>query len=432
MRTHICLICLLLAVVSALASCAGAQPNEKTPQSAVISTEAVQYCGWQDYITDGTYVIAAEGFGSGAVAKYNLATGSITSVCLKSGCRHPAVSFEHTADTNCPIPPSSTLFFIHDQKVYFKYEISRFDEGELEELGSTKLLRRQIFASYDLTTGEAQSILEVDKNDYESLYTFRAIGSYIYYFRYIAKVDRPTSADDYALCLCRMKIGKYEQQVLFELAAAFPEYPAGTLPMILAVDNDTVYFVCNATGCAFYCSLSGEGGKYLIDAQKEGFWGIYDAYGTFYADGYIYFAKYVKEPQTALYLYKMDAVTGEKSILTEDYVKWFFVADDAVYYEMAQVMQPSEAQQAAAGAVGSYRYTIKQMKLDGTDSHVIGHIDAPNAESARPWGADDKLFIQMRFSKKLSETQTIMGHYDVIFDVTDGTVTEVGKPEELQ
>ena len=45
----------------------------------------------------------------------------------------------------------------------------------------------------------------------------------------------------------------------------------------------------------------------------------------------------------------MDANTGEKDILTDDYVKWFFVADNAIYYEMAQAMQPSESQQNEAG-----------------------------------------------------------------------------------
>lgn len=432
MRTRICLICTLIAAVFALASCADGQPTQEPPARAAIGTERVQYCGWQEYIGDGTYVIASEGFGTGAIAKYNLATGSITGVCLKNGCRHPSVSLEHTASDNCPIPPSSTLFFIYGQKVYFKYTVSHFDERELEASGSTSVLRRQIFACYDLTTGERHNILEVEKNDYESLYTFKSVGSFIYYFRYIARVAEPTSADDYSLCLCRMSVDRYDQEVLFELSDAFPRYPAGTLPMILAVDGDKVYFVCNATGSAFCCSLSGEDGQYLIDAETDGFRGIYDAYGTFYLDGYIYFTKYVMEPQKALLIYKMDAATGERRVLTDDYVKWFFVSDDSIYYEMAQAMQPSEAQQSEAGAVGSYRYTVKQMGLDGAEPHIIGHIDAPNAESAVPWGAGNKLFIQMRVRKKLNETQTVMGHYDVIFDVTDGTVVEVGKSEELQ
>lgn len=436
MRNRICFIYILIILIATafiLNSCSPAQISQSgQTNNTSISTNNVQYCGWQDYVSDETYVIASEGFQTGAIAKYNLATGNITNVCLKNGCSHLTTSFEHTMNVNCPIPPSSTLFFVHNQKIYFKYDISYFDEQELENFESTKLLRRQIFASYDLTTGEKQNILEVDKNDYESLYTFKLVGSYIYYFRYIAQVDKPTSADDYALCLCRMKVDEYHQEILFDLSNTFPNYPQNTLPMLLAVDNDTAYFVCNLTGCAFYCSLSGENGKYLINAEKEGFWGIYDAYGTFYLDGYIYFAKYVQEPQKALYLYKMDATTGEKEVLTDDYVKWFFVTDNCIYYEMAQAMQPSESQQSEAGAVGTYRYTIKQMKLDGTDSHIIGHIDAPNAETARPWGAGNKLFIQMRWRKDINETQTVMGHYDVIFDVTNGTVIEVGKSEEMQ
>ncbi len=437
MRKRIYFICVLFVSAFILNSCTntpidqGQQQGEQL-NNISISTNNVQYCGWQDYVSDGTYVIASEGFQTGAIAKYNLTTGNITNACLKSGCRHKITSFEHTMSENCPIPPSSTLFFIHNQKIYFKYEVSHFDEQEAAEVGSTKLLRRHIFASYDLTTGERHNILEVEKNDYEKLYTFKLVGDYIYYFRYIAQVEEPTSADDYVLCLCRMKVDEYRQEILFDLSSAFPDYPQRTLPMLLAVDNGNAYFVCNLTGCVFYCSLSGENGKFLINAEKEGFWGIFDAYGTFYSNGYIYFAKYVQEPQKALYLYRMDANTGEKDILTDDYVRWFFVADDAIYYEMSQVMQPSEAQQNEAGAVGSYRYTIKSMKLDGTDSHIIGHIDAPNAETARPWGVGNKFFIQMRWRKDISETQTIMGHYDVIFDVTDGTVIEVGKPKELQ
>ena len=229
-----------------------------------------------------------------------------------------------------------------------------------------------------------------------------------------------------------MKVDEYRQEILFDLSSAFPDYPQRTLPMLLAVDNGNAYFVCNLTGNVFYCSLSGENGKFLINAEREGFWGIFDAYGTFYSNGYIYFAKYVQEPRKALYLYRMDANTGEKDILTDDYIRWFFVADDDIYYEMSQVMQPSEVQQNEAGEVGTYRYTIKQMKLDGTDSHIIGHIDAPNAETARPWGVGNKFFIQMRWKKSISETQAIMGHYDVIFDVTNGSVIEVGKSEEME
>ena len=437
MRKRLYFIYVLFAAVFVLNSCSPTQIDQgqypvEQPNNTSITTNHVQYCGWQDYITDGTYTIASEGFQTGKIAKYNLATGNITNVCLKNGCRHPIISFEHTMSDNCPIPHGSTLFFIHNQKIYYKYEISHFDEEELEDFGSTKVLRRSVFASYDLTTGEKQHILEVEKNDYEQLYTFKLVGDYIYYFRYIAQVEKPSTADDYKLCLCRMKVDEYRQEILFDLSNAFPDYPQRTLPMLLAVDNGNAYFVCNLTGSVFYCSLSGENGKYLINAEKEGFWGIFDAYGTFYLDGYIYFAKYVQEPQKALCLYKMDVTTSEKEVLTDDYVRWFFVADDAIYYEMAQAVQPSEAQQNEAGAVGSYRYTIKQMKLDGKDSHIIGHIDAPNAETARPWGVGNKFFIQMRWRKNISETQTIMGHYDVIFDVTDGTVVEVGKSEEMQ
>lgn len=433
MRKTIFFICALFAIVFVLTSCKDTPIDQGELQSTVISTNNVQYCGWQDYISDGTYVIASEGFQTGAITKYNLTTGNITNVCLKSGCRHSFASFEHTMSENCPIPPGSTLFFIHNQKIYYKYEITHFDEKEFQEgADSLKLFRRSVFASYDLTTGERQNILEVEKNDYEQLYTFKLVGDYIYYFRYIAQVEKPSTADDYKLCLCRMKVDEYRQEILFDLSNAFPDYPQRTLPMLLAVDNGNAYFVCNLTGSVFYCSLSGENGKYLINADKEGFWGIYDAYGTFYSNGFIYFAKYVQEPQKALYLYRMDANTGEKVILTDDYVKWFFVADDAIYYEMSQVMQPSEAQQNEAGAVGTYRYTLKQMKLDGTDSQIIGYIDAPNAETARPWGVGNKFFIQMRWRKDINETQTVMGHYDVIFDVTNGTVIEVGKSEEMQ
>lgn len=169
MRKIIYFICTLFAAVFVFASCTDAPvadiPITDTPidqgqlQSTAISTNNVQYCGWQDYISDGTYVIASEGFQTGAITKYNLTTGNITNVCLKSGCRHSFASFEHTMSENCPIPPNSTLFFIHNQKIYFKYEVSHFDEQELEEFESTKLLKRSVFASYDLTTGERQNIL---------------------------------------------------------------------------------------------------------------------------------------------------------------------------------------------------------------------------------------------------------------------------------
>ena len=437
MRKRMCFIYTIIVAALILNSCFNMPSDHNQYQSGpstngYISTNTVQYCGWQDYISDGTYVIASEGFQTGVITKYNLATGNITNVCMKNGCRHLTMSFEHTMSDNCPIPLSSKLFFVHNQKIYYTYDISHFDEQELEEFESTKLLRRNIFASYDLTTGEQQNILEVERNDYEQLYTFKLVGDYIYYFRYIAQVEKPSTADDYKLCLCRMKVDEYRQEILFDLSSAFPDYPQRTLPMLLAVDNGNAYFVCNLTGSVFYCSLSGENGKYLINAEKEGFWGIYDAYGTFYSNGYIYFAKYVQEPQKALYLYRMDTNTGEKVVLTDDYVKWFFVADDAIYYEMSQAMQPSEAQQNEAGMAGTYRYTIKQMKLDGTDSHIIGHIDAPYAETARPWGVGNKFFIQMRFRKNISETTVTSGHYDVIFDVTDGTVIEVGKSEEMK
>ena len=396
-----------------------------------ISTDNVQYCGWQDYVTDGTYVIAAEGFQTGVIAKYHLETGSITTVCLKEGCQHPLVSFENLPNENCPIPLGSSLYFIHNNKVYFKYSITCFDEKELEETGSTQVLKRWVFASYDYITGEKQTILETEPNGLEKIYTFKLVGEYIYYLRDIAQVEAPTTKEDYAHCLCRMRIDEYQEEILFDLSKAFPDYPIQAIPMVLAIDNQTVYFVCNITGNVFFCSLSGENGEYLINAEKEGFWGIYDAFGTFYLDGYIYFAKYVQEPLKAVCLYKMNAATGEKSILTSDYLRWFFVTDHSIYYEMSQVMQPGEAQRNEAGEIGSYRYTIKQMNLDGTDAHVIGHIDAPHAETARPWAVGCQFFIQMRWKKNISATQSIMGHYDVIFDVTNGNVIEIGKSDEL-
>ena len=180
MRSRICFVYILIATLFILSSCSNTPINQGQLQSTVISTNNVQYCGWQDYISDGTYVIASEGFQTGAITKFNLATGNITNVCLKSGCRHSITSFEHTMEDNCPIPPNSTLFFIHNQKIYYKYEITHFDEKEFQEgADSLKLFRRSVFASYDLTTGERQNILEVEKNDYEQLYTFKLVGDYI-------------------------------------------------------------------------------------------------------------------------------------------------------------------------------------------------------------------------------------------------------------
>lgn len=428
MKNRIYLVCMLIAFVLLLNSCAPATPDpeqslESTNEAqrsagTAITTDRIQYCGWQDFVSDGTYVIASMQLMDGPINKYNLTTGRVTVVCLKNECKHLSMCLEEWGDFNCPIPPSSDLYFIHDQKVYYKYNVAYNDPEELKKYGSTIPVRTDYFASYDLTTGERQNILSAVQNDYDQLYTFKLVGDYIYYFRNLAQVDKPTSAEDYALCLCRMKLEEYREEVLFDLAKAFPDHPKNTLPMILAIDNDTAFFVCDNTGSAFCCSLAGENGKYLLNAAQENFWGIYSAYGTFYLDGYIYFTKYVEEPKEALNIYKMDATTGERVLLTEDYVRWLFVSDNSIYYEMAQIMQPTEAQLAEAGA-GTSSFTIKEMQHDGSDLHIVGRITSANTSIARPWGAGNKLFLQMR--------STDADWYNAIFDVTDGTVTSFGK-----
>ncbi len=416
-------IIIIAVILALLCSCSPAQDN-KTPPSddanRLISTDSIQYNGWRGFVSDADYVIASQYLGFDGVAKINISTGNITDVCLQPGCGHSRVIFENLGE-HCYIPEGSSLLFVVDHTVYYKYTVTAFDEKQLEAEGTVKPSHTQIFACYDLTTGKHREIISIKNTEFETMYNFVYHNGYIYYTRYIANIPNPSKKGDFSYSLCRMKVKEYEQQVLFAFSN---EFPANVVHDPLAIDGGRIYFTANETGQLYSCNLDGTDLRFLLDGDKDNR-GIFDSYGTFFCNGYIYYASYVSETDPsvtesdALYLNRVSCSTGEVKRLTEDYIKWLFVSDEHIYYELSSV-QPGKAAQDDTGV-----HKIKQMTHDCV-MQAEWEVLAENVRLAQVWGAGDCLYFKANYRKDTG-TSSMLDIYTIRLNISDGKLTEIGR-----
>jgi len=418
--------CILLCVV--LVGCTLPKDSVKLNQDEKkhVSTKKIQYNGWHDYISDDTYVIRSEGFGQHMVEKFNIKTQKITGVCLQNDCRHEGLQFSSYTNL-CRIPTGSDLFFIRDKKIYYKYKITSYDEEELQKTGSSHMTHTWILAEYDITTGYYSELLSFNQNDFEQMLNFIHDDEYVYYLRYIAKIQNPQKNEDYALSLCRLSFEKHNQEVMFSLADCCDLLP-GVIPDPLAVEDGIIYFTCNQTGQLFKIDLDGQNFSYLIDG-KNGFRGLYDAYGTFYREGKIYFTEYAQEEKQeieaadVLIPYCIDCKTAELSAISNDYVRWIFVCDNSIFYEMAGT-QIAEGQYDTVFEDRS-EHIIKEISFDGAEINRYT-IKVDNTMINGVWGEGNYLFFMTGYRKDY-EKQSILDIYSMVLNLEDGSVTEYGR-----
>lgn len=419
--------CSLLLSLILMVSCGKEIKISNDLSDAYISTNNIQYNGWRFYISDSKYIFGSSFWGEKGTTKYNLHSGTLTSVCIKPNCDHNGVIITNLDPDHCNIPHNSRLFFTDNKKIYYRYSVSTINEEKLENEGSSVPQRTDIFACYDLTTGEYREIKKCVNSEFEQLYNLIHHGDYMYYVRSIPCVDDPSSAEDYKLTLCRMSIIDYKEKSMFAFDDVC-DLPAGVIPDPLAIDNDRIFFTCNETGQLISMKTDGTDFEYLIDA-KDGFLGLFDAFGTFYRDGKIYFTQYVKEAnpsvtaRDALFLYSIDVNTKELTKLSEDYASWLFVCDDALYYEMSKTQNTTWQKKEAVD--DSSVHAIKRIAFaDGKINKYSFTID--DVQISGVWGAGDSLFLLASYRKDTPET-SILDTYTIEFDLKTGKAKEIGR-----
>ena len=415
----------LLIFALVLTSCRDPEPIPVSLPEGSITTKNVQYSGWQNLIAGDKYVFSANGLGIHGTGKINLLTGRISSVCIKPGCLHMPPGDIQVDTDYCRVPFTSDLLFVVGQELFYRYHASivDYDLVDREEPNNTQTV--YIFASYNFMTGEYREILRMKSTDHEQMYRFIHSGGYIYYDRQVAKTDRPQTKEDYRLSLCRMKIGEYKEEVLF----AFEDVcrlPEGVLPDPIAEDRGKIYFACHEDGRLLAVDLKSKNSRFFLGGS-DGIFGIFDAPGVFYTDGSIYFTARIPalaetEAQNAiLNLYRVNCSTGETEKLTEDYVRWFFVSDEHLYYAMAHNYQPTEGQFAEVGNDFSI-HTVKQMDHDGQNIKSFKmNLSSYEYTIVDIVGAGDCLYFQVGCYSG--------GEFKIAFDLKTGVITEIGKKE---
>jgi hypothetical protein len=267
-------------------------------------------------------------------------------------------------------------------------------------------------------------------------FTFIRHDDYIYYCRSVPQREKPESAQDYLLSLCRMKIGKYAEEVLFDLSSA-----CGTdqkqLWVPFAVDNGRVYLMGEYTGKIVSVLLDGSDCRYLADGSD----GILSVPGDIYwHNGFIYMIVQASsvDPTVpasrgdACFLYRIDCNTGEKQRLTDDYVRRLFVCDQYIYYQMTQGLQPTKKQLKESGNKDFSLFTIKQIDHDGSNPASI-QLTAPDSSiSAGVWGGGNYLFFAMGYRKEKPDgSGATLGRYTMLLNVKDHSVTMFNKPPTM-
>ena len=395
-----------------------------------ITMDRVQYNGWHDFVSNENYVFAGWYFDTKSAAKYNLTTGTVTEVCVKPGCDHMK-AFEFNPD-GCPVPKDIDPMFTIGNKLYYTYHIIMADKEELETLtdgGSVKSTIWDYFASYDITTGEYSELIKSNATEFDGLSSFIYRDGRIYYNRFMPSVPDPKEEKDYDLCLCSMDTDGNDQKVLCNYSD-YKEIRTGMDPMLIAVVDSTVWFVSNETGQLFSVDTETNEIRFLVRGD-DGFLGIYDGYGTFYCDGYIYFEQFASDvddtiPEfSAQIAYRVDCESGKIERLFDDYVSWIFVTDDAVYYEMSEA-QPTEAQTEEAG--GMHVHVIKKTDHEGNPIDTYSFREDYTTITG-VWGAADRMFFVAgyRDDYKYGPDEGEMGVFIIVLDLRDGSIKEIGR-----
>ena len=426
MKKRLIIVVLIVVSILQFTSCSDPEPILAHLPEGSISTENVQYNGWRNMIVADRYVFSPDGLGIQGTGKINVLTNRVTNVCLQPNCNHAAPSDPEINPEYCHIPSNCELLFAVNQEIFYTYHFFDvdFDKVERGEENNTEVI--YVFASYNFVTGETQDILEITTTNFEQMYKFIHSDGYIYYNRNVAKTDRPETKEDYSLSLCRMKIGEYKEEIVL----AFEDVcnlPAGVLPDPLAVDNNNIYFTCVEIGKLLEINLESKESRFYLGDGNITF-ATFDSPGAFYVNGYIYFTVVVPDlvgTEAEMYiveLHRVNCTTGKTEKLTEDFIRWFFVSDNHIYYGMAHNFQPTNEQLEEVGDDYSL-HTIKQTDLDGKNKKSIKmQLSSPYITVLDVVGAGESLYFRAGY-----QDGTTADEFKIIFNLKTGIATEIGR-----
>jgi len=434
-------VSLLLVVLSVLllVSCRSAPPPLTTAWPfEEITMENVQYNGWRNMVFGGQYVFSSDGLGTLGMGKLDLLTNGISEVCLRPDCNH-GFPGQILFDPNyCRVSAISEPLFVVEREIFYTYHVfeevkektESGAENNADEIEESRMDVIYIFASYNFITGESRDILQIRTTEFEQMYKFSYSNGYIYYCRNIAKVDNPEKKEDYQLSCCRMKIGEYNEEILF----AFEEVcslPEGVLPDPIATENGKIYFTCVESGRLLEVDMESRCARFYLGEGDVSF-GTFDSPGAFYVDGYIYFTAVSPElagtdaEMFVVELHRVNCATGQTEKLTEDLVRWFFVTDKHIYYGMAHDIQPTEAQLEEAGDNLSV-HTVKRIDHNGkNECSYKMRLPSPDIALLDVVGIGESLYFRASYFNSEGSTQEF---FKVVFCLKDGTVSEIGRKE---
>ena len=374
-----------------------------------ITTASVKNNGWRTFVSNGEYILNSDFFNS----KIDLDSGVMSKF------------YPETENKESGFVSRTELFFIFENRVYFKYSLITYDEDELEEEGEVQNETTDFLAWYDLETGESHDIMSVICNGIEQFFAVIHDGEYLYYDRYLPNESLPETADDYLLYFCRMNMESEREEVLF----AFPDNCSSEsygFPDPLAVEDGKAYFTLNKSGRLLRVNIDGSEPTYLIDCD-DGFRGLYDGFGTFLCDGKIYYLQCENVEETELIphnkncLYRIDCMTGEREKLTDEYVSWLFVSDDSVFYQLSWT-QPEGVKEVPADFS---EYIIKEVSHEGVEKATY-RFRSENSAISGVGGGGDYLFFLTGYHIYSDDESKIEPHSPVtVYNIKTGEYSEL-------
>ncbi len=394
-----------------------------------ITTTNVQYNGWRNMIVGGQYVFSPDGLGTNGIGKINVDTNRVSEVCLQPNCLHGFPGYIDTYPNYCRASTISELLFVVDREIFYIYHVFEVNEekkGNMEEGNSDVIW---IFASYNYVSGEHRDILKIKTNEFEQMYKFIHSNGYIYYSRNIAKTNSPQGKEDYQLSCCRMKLGEYEEEVLF----AFQDVcflPEGVLPDPIATEDNMIYFTCVENGRLLEVDMVSKRSRFFLGDDSVPF-GTFDSPGAFYVNGYIYFTAVSPDlvgseaEMFVVELHRLNCKTGETQKLTNDLIRWFFVSDNHIYYGMDHSIQPTKEQIEEAGDDLSV-HVVKRIDHDGKNVRSYKMtLSSPHISLMDVVGMGDSLYFRAGYYEGYENLAS--NSFKVVFNVKTQETIEIGK-----
>lgn len=374
----------VLILLFMLSSC-----GDKNKETAEYHTNVKSFT-FDSFVSDGKYLISDYSFlatnkkGSG---KYNLETGLVTYVCIDETCGH---------GSSCPLDGLYMYKFIRDGKLYYirDYDIRKVEGVDIDGpiLSHPDLVERHIvFASYNLMTGEYDELINITLTEFESLSNIIRDGDYVYYMRNMPLKADAKIVDDYIYSMCKMHLDTKEETVLFTYEEC---NKINVKQSLMFVENDIAYFLDQSTGFMWRVNLDGSNIINLIDGQNN-YLASSGNCGIFLLDKYIYY--YVRENDIRSdaekglgYTYRISVDGGTAQRIIDEYIKWFYVTDDCIYYEpnIAYEENPEN------DTLDLYpdTHTIKRAAHNGDNPQVAIIVDKKMA-IADAFVVKDKLFL---------------------------------------